>query len=202
MDNPGDTLTLRQAQDNAAHGLEESDLKLLSVVQESLLSHGAGVPAWGETDAGALRMFHDQVRQLLRPHVPPTKLEDAAARLADSLCGIGLLEQFLRQPDIEEVYVRHGEVAIERGGRLERGIVRAPDAYWESLVKRVADQRGQAISPRHRAVLVTCPPVNASPACSNRFPTERRSTSAATGRKRWGWRSCAAWALSGSTKRA
>ena len=149
MDNPGDTLT--------AHGLEESDLKLLSVVQESLLSHGAGVPAWGETDAGALRMFHDQVRQLLRPHVPPTKLEDAAARLANSLCGIGLLEQFLRQPDIEEVYVRHGEVAIERGGRLERGVVRAPDAYWESLVKRVADQRGQAISPRHRAVLVDLP---------------------------------------------
>ena len=102
-------------------------------------------------------MFHDQVRQLLRPHVPPTKLEDAASRLANSLCGIGLLEQFLRQPDIEEVYVRHGEVAIERGGRLERGVVYAPDAYWEALVKRVADQRGQAISPRHRAVLVDLP---------------------------------------------
>jgi pilus assembly protein CpaF len=138
-------------------GLEEADLKLLSFVQESLLSHGTGVPAWGETDSGALRMFHDQVRQLLRSHIPPSKLDAAARRLADSLCGIGLLEQFLRQPDVEEVYVRHGEVAIERGGRLERQVLHAPDAYWESLVKRVADQRGQAISPRHRAVLVDLP---------------------------------------------
>jgi len=140
-----------------AHGLEESDLKLLAVVQESLLARGANVPAWGETNAATLRPFHDQVRQLLRPHVSPSRLEDVAVRLADSLCGIGLLEQFLRQGDIEEVYVRHGEVAIERGGRLERGVIHAPDAYWESLVKRVADQRGQAISPRHRAVLVDLP---------------------------------------------
>ena len=81
----------------------------------------------------------------------------AAEKLANSLCGVGLLEQFLRYPDIEEIYVRHGEVAIERGGRLQRGVAHAPDDYWEDLVKRVADNRGQAISPRHPAVLVDLP---------------------------------------------
>jgi Flp pilus assembly CpaF family ATPase len=150
-------LTLRQAQGSAFHGLEQSDMNLLATLQQSLLAREAAVPAWGEMDPGMLRQFHDQVRQIMRPHVSPSRLDGVAQRLADSLCGIGLLEQFLRQPDIEEVYVRHGEVAIERGGRLERGVVHAPDDYWEALIKRVADQRGQAISPRHRAVLVDLP---------------------------------------------
>jgi hypothetical protein len=75
----------------AFHGLERSDLNLLATLQQSLLSRDAAVPGWGETDAGTLRQFHDQVRQLLRPHVSPSRLDDVAVRLADSLCGIGLL---------------------------------------------------------------------------------------------------------------
>ena len=141
----------------AFHGLEEADLELLTFIQDKLLTEDSRAPAWGETDAAKLRQFHDQVRQMLRGQVTPTKLEPTARRLADSLCGIGLLEQFLRHADIEEIYVRHGEVAIERAGRLERGIASAPDEYWEALIKRVADQRGVAISPRHRAVLVDLP---------------------------------------------
>jgi Flp pilus assembly CpaF family ATPase len=141
----------------AFYGLEQADLELLGMLQNSLLAQTSRTPVWGETDAQALRQFHDQVRQMLRAHVAPTRLDEAAHRLADSLCGVGLLEQFLRCDDIEEVYVRHGEVAIERGGALERKIIYAPDEYWETLITRVADQRGQAISPRHRAVLVDLP---------------------------------------------
>ena len=139
------------------HGLEESDLELLTYIQNRLLNEGSSVPAWGETDTGKLRQFHDQVLALLREKVKPTEREATARRLADSLCGVGLLEQFLRHDDIEEIYVRHGEVAIERAGRLERAVIHAPDEYWEMLVKRVADQRGVAVSPRHRAVLVDLP---------------------------------------------
>jgi len=142
---------------NGFYGLDQADLDLLTVVQEGILGESVHVPAWGETDGAAQRRFQDTVRHLLKEHVRPGKLEAAARRLADSLCGIGLLEQFLRQPDIEEIYVRHGEVAVERGGVLERGVIRAPDEYWEVLIKRVADQRGQALSPRHRAVLVDLP---------------------------------------------
>jgi len=142
---------------NGFHGLESADLDLLTVVQLGILNGPVRVPAWGETDAGVQRMFRDTVRQILRSHVRPAELEDKALRLADSLCGIGLLEQFLREPEVEEIYVRHGEVAIERGGMLQRNVIHAPDAYWESLVKHVADARGQEISPRHRAVLVDLP---------------------------------------------
>ncbi len=165
MGNPGDPVALRQAhtvpvsfrEESAFHGLEEADLELLNFVQDSILAGGGRVPAWGEADLKVLRAFRDQVRQLLRAKVSPTRLDDTAIRLADSLCGIGLLEQFLRHADIEEIYVRHGEVAIERSGRLERQIAHAPNSYWEALIKRVADQRGVAISPRNRAVLVDLP---------------------------------------------
>jgi len=142
---------------NGFHGLESADLDLLTVVQLGIMNRSVRVPAWGETDAGVQRMFRDTVRQILRSHVRPAELEGTTLRLADSLCGIGLLEQFLREPDVEEIYVRHGEVAIERGGMLQRNVIHAPDAYWESLVKRIADARGQEISPRHRAVLVDLP---------------------------------------------
>ena len=142
---------------NGFYGLESADLDLLTVVQLGILNGSVRVPAWGEADAGVQRMFRDTVRQILRSHVRPAELEDKALRLADSLCGIGLLEQFLREPDVEEIYVRHGEVAIERGGMLQRKVIHAPDTYWESLVKHVADARGQEISPRHRAVLVDLP---------------------------------------------
>ena len=139
------------------YGLDESDLALLAVVQEGILAQEAHLPAWGETDSATLRRFQDTVRHLLKEHVLPNQLDDTTRRLADSLCGVGLLEQFLRHPQVEEIYVRHGEVAIERSGVLERGVIHAPDEYWEALVKRVADQRGQALSPRHRAVLVDLP---------------------------------------------
>jgi len=145
------------AHDTGFYGLDQADLELLAVVQEGILGQSVHVPAWGETDGAALRRFQDTVRHLLKVHVRPAQLDDAARRLADSLCGIGLLEQFLRQSDIEEIYVRHGEVAIERGGMLQRNVIHAPDEYWEALVKRVADARGQEISPRHRAVLVDLP---------------------------------------------
>jgi len=157
MGHTGNTVTTNSLPPNGFHGLESADLDLLAIVQLGILNGSVRVPAWGEADAGVQRMFRDTVRQILRSHVRPAELEDKALRLADSLCGIGLLEQFLREPEVEEIYVRHGEVAIERGGMLQRNVIHAPDTYWESLVKHVADARGQEISPRHRAVLVDLP---------------------------------------------
>lgn len=142
---------------NGFYGLDQADLDLLMVIQTTILDKAIPVPVWGEANPPGQRKFQDAVRQLLRTHVRPASLEDTAHRLADSLCGIGLLEQFLHNGEVEEIYVRHGEVAIECGGRLKRNIIHAPDDYWEALIKRVADQRGQTISSRHRAVLVDLP---------------------------------------------
>ena len=140
------------------YGLRETDIPLLEQVQTVLLHKKVIIPDWRETDPGAQRRFYDQVRAALLRTVTPIELDDTARRISDALSGIGLLQTFLRDPDIEEVYVRGTQVAIERGGKLERLGPLAPEAYWEQLIRRVAEmsERSQ-LTPRHPAVLVDLP---------------------------------------------
>ena len=142
---------------NGYYGLSQEDLALLTQLREQLEAQQVNVPVWGEHDSGLERRFFDQIRQALRPHVRAAALEDAARRMSDALCGIGLLQQFLNEPDVEEIYVRHGEVAIERGGIVERNVIHAPAKYWQALIRRVADLRERGVSARYRAVLVDLP---------------------------------------------
>ena len=139
------------------YGLSEGDLRLLSTLRDELEAQKILVPSWGEINPASERRFFDQVRQALRPHVRAVTLEDTARRMTDALCGVGLLQQFLDELDIEEIYIRHGEVAIERGGIVERNVIHAPDEYWEALIRRVADLRERGVSARYRAVLVDLP---------------------------------------------
>ena len=162
MDNLGDAITITSPSTslttgNRYYGLSEGDLRLLSILRDELEAQKILVPSWGESDPASERRFFDQVRQALRPHVRAVTLEDTARRMTDALCGVGLLQQFLDEPEVEEIYIRHGEVAIERGGIVERNVIRAPDAYWEALIRRVADLRERGVSARYRAVLVDLP---------------------------------------------
>ena len=162
MDNLGDAITITSPSTslttgNRYYGLSEGDLRLLSILRDELEAQKILVPSWGESDPASERRFFDQVRQALRPHVRAVVLEDTARRMTDALCGVGLLQQFLDEPEVEEIYIRHGEVAIERGGIVERNVIRAPDAYWEALIRRVADLRERGVSARYRAVLVDLP---------------------------------------------
>jgi len=144
--------------DNGYYGLSAQDIELLSGVQRKLVNdNDVEIPEFGSTDKLLRQRFSDSVKLALKKNVPLADLEKTALRLADALCGIGILEQFLRDDDIEEIYVRNGEVAIEKKGKLHRHVVSAPNSYWELLVKRVADERGKALTTRHRAVLVDLP---------------------------------------------
>lgn len=138
-------------------GLRESDIPLLSYVQETLLSKSTKIPDWREDDTAVLRRFRDQVRKILMPRIRLEDLEDTTQRIADALAGVGLLQPFLRDPAIEEVYVRGAEVAYEKGGEIVRLGDFAPSAYWENLIRRVAEVSGQRPTPQHPAVLVDLP---------------------------------------------
>ena len=139
------------------YGLQETDLPLLHLVQQGLLEREVGLPDWRETANLQERQFRDHVRHLLLPHVRLGELNSVTERVADALSGLGLLQTFLRDEQVEEIYVRGGELAIERGGRIERLGPVAPPAYWETLIQRVADQSGQTLNPRYPAVLVDLP---------------------------------------------
>jgi len=148
---------LKKSARNGYYGLSQEDLYLLTQLREQLEAQQVSVPSWGEGDAVLGRRFFDQIRQALRPHVRAAALEHAARRMTDALCGIGLLQQFLIEPEVEEIYVRHGEVAVERGGIVERNVIHAPAEYWQALIRRVADLRERGVSARYRAVLVDLP---------------------------------------------
>ncbi|MEA3350696.1 MAG: ATPase, T2SS/T4P/T4SS family, partial [Chloroflexota bacterium] len=143
---------------NTQYGLRETDIPLLEQVQENLLHDQVSIPDWRDTDASVQRRFYDQVRAALLRSVTPTELDDAARRISDALSGVGLLQPFLRDPDVEEVYVRGSEVAIEKGGELERVGPLAPEFYWDQLIRRVAEMSARSqLTPRHPAVLVDLP---------------------------------------------
>ena len=136
--------------------LLDTDIALLEAVRQAFMRDGTPLPDWRE-GAPEIQTFRDRVRRVLLPLVRPDELEAATRRVADALSGVGLLQPFLREQDVEEVYVRGGEVAVERDGRLERLGEMAPASYWEKLIYRVAEQSGQAVTPRHPAVLVDLP---------------------------------------------
>jgi len=77
------------------YALRESDLPLLSQVQEKLLAQQVTIPDWREIDPSVQRRFQAQVRQVLMRQVNPVDLEDTTQRLSDALSGIGLLQPFL-----------------------------------------------------------------------------------------------------------
>ncbi|HEB64664.1 MAG TPA: hypothetical protein ENJ02_03885, partial [Chloroflexi bacterium] len=99
--------------------LLDTDIALLEAVRQAFMRDGTPLPDWRE-GAPEIQTFRDRVRRVLLPLVRPDELEAATRRVADALSGVGLLQPFLREQDVEEVYVRGGEVAVERDGRLER----------------------------------------------------------------------------------
>jgi pilus assembly protein CpaF len=168
------------------YGLNETDLSLLHLVQQGLLERDFSIPDWREIGVQVEMRYRDQVRHLLLPHVRLLDLDSTTIRIADALSGLGLLQAFLRDPAVEEIYVRGEEMAIEKGGRLERIGPIAPADYWASLIQRVADLSGQALNPRYPAVLLdlphgerfTCmlPPLMDAPAINVRlFAREQRT---------------------------
>ena len=62
--------------------------------------------------------------------------------VTDALSGVGLLDQLLRDPYVEEIFVRKGEVAVEYDGAFHSLGKLADDRYFEDLAIHVADQGG------------------------------------------------------------
>jgi pilus assembly protein CpaF len=70
---------------------------------------------------------------------------------------VGILQPFLRLDGVEEIYVRGGRVAVERNGRLEYLGELAPPAYFDQMIRRVADATGKPLSPLNLTLLVDLP---------------------------------------------
>ena len=134
-------------------------LKLLPQVETMIVEQGIIVPGWraGVTDR---RRFQDHLARVLaesRLVSDDALVVEAAGVLARASTGLGVLEEIISQPGIEEVIVRNGKVQVERHGKIEELGQLAGDDYFNRLARRVADLGGRAMKADRPFVLVDLP---------------------------------------------
>ena len=140
------------------HPLNQNDLKLIERVREELVKRGINPPSWRESDPDKRRRFFDEVRSILIDQGENrTAVNRNAQMITDALSGVGLLDQLLRDPYVEEIFVRNGYVAIEYDGTFHHLGKLADDSYFENLAVHVADQGGATLRGDRPAVLIDLP---------------------------------------------
>ena len=140
------------------HPLNQNDLKLIERVREELVKRGINPPSWRESDPEKRRRFFDEVRSILIDQGEKlTSVNRNAQIITDALSGVGLLDQLLRDPYVEEIFVRNGCVAVEYDGTFHHLGKLADDSYFENLAVHVADQGGATLRGDRPAVLIDLP---------------------------------------------
>lgn len=146
------------------HPLNQNDLKLIERVREELVKRGINPPSWRESDPEKRRRFFDEVRSILIDQSETrsvlrdrTAVNRNAQIITDALSGVGLLDQLLRDPYVEEIFVRNGYVAVEYDGTFHHLGKLADDSYFENLAVHVADQGGATLRGDRPAVLIDLP---------------------------------------------
>lgn len=138
--------------------LQAADLALIAWVREALVQRGINPPSWREADSDKRRSFFDEVRSILIDQGENrTAVNRNAQIITDALSGVGLLDQLLRDPFVEEIFVRNGEVAVEYDGSFHHLGKLADDSYFENLAVHVADQGGATLRGDRPAVLIDLP---------------------------------------------
>lgn len=157
MDNPG-TPMIHPSAPPRVEPLNASDLELIEQVREELVLRGINPPNWREADTEKRRRFFDEVRSILIDQGEShANINHDAQLITDALSGVGLLDQLLRDPFVEEIFVRNGEVAVEYDGNFHNLGKLADDSYFENLAVHVADQGGATLRGDRPAVLVDLP---------------------------------------------
>lgn len=130
--------------------------EILVKVQELLLEQRVKIPGWGASPVDRQR-FVDRVAESLsglRLGLKDGDISAEAVALSDMMIGLGVLQPLLVEPGIEEIVVRDGFVQVEQHGRFVDVGQLAPNAYFETLSRRVADESRRSIKADRPYVLV------------------------------------------------
>ena len=105
MVNPGTSL-IHPTVPPTIQPLNQSDLLLIERVREELVQRGINPPNWREADSEKRRRFFDEVRSILIDQGENRSSVNRNAQIiTDALSGVGLLDQLLRDPYVEEIFV-------------------------------------------------------------------------------------------------
>ncbi len=157
MDNPGPAM-MYSSTPPIIQPLDPYDLALIERVREELIRRAINPPSWREEDPDKRRSFFDEVRSILIDQGEKHSTVNRKAQIiTDALSGVGLLDQLLRDPYVEEIFVRNGQVAVEYDGSFHHLGKLADDSYFENLAVHVADQGGATLRGDRPAVLIDLP---------------------------------------------
>ena len=157
MDVPGNPVE-QIPQPTDIQPLSDADLVMIARVREELVQQGINPPSWRESNVERRRSFFDDVRRvLIEQGEKREKINRNAQIITDALSGVGILDQLLRDPNVEEIFVRGGQVAVEYDGAFYHLGKLADDSYFENLAIHVADQGGATLRGDRPAVLVDLP---------------------------------------------
>jgi type IV secretory pathway ATPase VirB11/archaellum biosynthesis ATPase len=138
--------------------LSKADLEMISRVREVLVQRTIKPPSWRDVDPARRRRFFDEVRSvLIGQGGNKSNVNRDAQIVTDALSGVGILNPLLRDPYVEEIFVRKGEVAVEYDGTFHYLGKLADDRYFEDLAIHVADQGGATLRGDRPAVLIDLP---------------------------------------------
>jgi pilus assembly protein CpaF len=131
---------------------------MIDQVRNILVSRSINPPSWRDVDPEKRTRFFDEVRGVLIDRGGDRSTINRRAQIiTDALSGIGLLDQLLRDPYVEEIFVRNGEVAVEYDGAFYFLGKLADNRYFEELAIHVADQGGATLRGDRPAVLIDLP---------------------------------------------
>jgi len=142
-------VTLHTAANNSQH--------LLLGVQEILEQRGTTIPGWDAPGDTVSRFRAAVAEALVELAQPDALIPQTAEDLTGMMAGLGMLQQVIEEPDVEEVIVRNGHLLVERKGRIESYGHVADDEYFLSLARRAADIGGRAMWGDRPFVLVDLP---------------------------------------------
>ena len=138
--------------------LSTADLAMIDRVREVLVQRAIQPPSWRDMAHEHRRRFFDEVRSvLIELDGNKNQINRDAQTVTDALSGVGLLDQLLRDPYVEEIFVRNGQVAVEYDGTFHYLGCLADDRYFEDLAVHVADQGGATLRGDRPAVLIDLP---------------------------------------------
>ncbi len=135
------------------------DGQIVQRVRDHLLERGIAFPGWEDGERPEFRSAVAEALVTLGLQRQVGAVQPAAAEIAGRLTGVGILQPLLNDPEdtIQEIIVRSGWVQVEREGCIEDVGRLAPDAEFQALVTRTADQSRRRLTGSKPYVLADLP---------------------------------------------
>jgi len=129
-------------------------------VQDYCVEREVPVPRWRDAQEDEHFAFRASVLRAIKElgiRVDERDLQVVAEEVARRIVGLGVLQPFLEQDDIEEIIVRNRYVTVERDGTLEPIGYMASDDYFYRLARRIADMEGKGLGAAEPMIKVGLP---------------------------------------------